>query len=71
MPIVDIDGVATRSDTAPVLNGIVAKMTEAIDREVERLVRLGLPVWVSRDGTVVDLNADLALTRQVEAAKTA
>jgi len=54
-----------------VLNDMAAKMTDAIDREVERLVRLGLPVWVSRDGAVVDLNADLALTRQAESAKTA
>ena len=44
-------------------------MTYAIDREVERLVRLGLPVWVSRDGTIEDLNAGLTLTRQAEAAK--
>jgi len=68
---VDTYGVATRSDTSPVLNDMAAKMTDAIDREVERLVRLGLPVWVSRDGAVVDLNADLALTRQAESAKTA
>ncbi len=72
MPTVDTDGVATRSDTSPVLDDIAAKMSDAIDREVERLVRLGLPVWVSRDGAVKDLNADLALTltRQAEATKT-
>ncbi len=46
-------------------------MTDAIDEEVERLVRLGLPVWVSRNGVVEDLNADLALTRQADAARTA
>jgi hypothetical protein len=71
VPTVDTDGVATRSDTSPVLYDMAAKMTGAIDREVERLVRLGLPVWVSRDGAVVDLNPELVLTRQAEAAKTA
>jgi hypothetical protein len=62
---------ATPAATSPVLNDIATKMTGAIDREVERLVRLGLPVWVSQNGKVEDLNAGLALTRQAQAAKTA
>ncbi|MGH9129281.1 MAG: hypothetical protein ACRDY2_10020 [Acidimicrobiales bacterium] len=68
MPTVDTDAVA---GTSPAVDGIATKMTSAIDREVERLARLGLPVWVSRDGAIEDLNADLALTRQAGASKTA
>lgn len=64
---VDTNGVATRTDPSPELGDIATKMTSAIGREVERLVRLGLPVWVSRDGAIENLNADLVLTRQAEA----
>ena len=71
MPTVDTDDVAARTDTSSVVDDIEAKMTYAIDREVERLVRLGLPVWVSRDGAIEDLNAGLVLTRQAEASRTA
>lgn len=71
VPAVDTSGVTTPTGTSPAFDDITAKMTHAIDHEVERLVRLGLPVWVSRDGVVEDLNADLVLTRRAEAAKSA
>jgi len=71
VPTADTNEVATGTDTLPVFDDIAAKMSHAIDREIQRLVRLGLPVWVSRDGAVEDLNADLALTRQAEASRTA
>ena len=71
VPTVDTNEVAARTDTSSVLGDIAAKMTYAIDREVERRVRLGLPEWVSRDGAIDDLNAGLVLTRRAEASKTA
>ena len=71
VPTVDTNEVAVQTDTSPVLGDSTAKMIYAIDREVERLVRLGLPVWVSRDGAIEDLNAGLVLTRQAETSKTA
>ncbi len=42
------------------LDDICEGFTEAIDREVERRRREGLPIFVGENGKVVDLQADAA-----------
>jgi len=71
VPAVDTNGVAPRTDTSSAFDDTAVKMTRAIDQEVERIVRLGLPVWVSRDGVIENLNTDLVLTRRAGAVKSA
>lgn len=39
------------------LDDICAGLTEAIDREVERRRREGLPIYVAENGKVIDLQA--------------
>ena len=55
---VDADAVAARADwVSPVFGDIVAKMTLAGDREVERLLRLGVPVVVDRGNGIEEITA--------------
>jgi hypothetical protein len=56
--IVDADEVATWAVwVSPVFGDIVAKMTVAVNLEVERRLRLGLPVVVDRGNGIEDLPA--------------
>jgi len=56
--IVDADEVATWAVwVSPVFGDIVAKMTVAVNLEVERRLRLGLPVVVDRGNGIEELAA--------------
>jgi hypothetical protein len=57
--IVDADEVATWAVwVSPVFGDIVAKMTVGVKLEVERRLRLGLPVVVDRGNGIEDLPPD-------------
>ena len=51
------DGTERGRWVSPIFGDVVAKMTLAIDEEVARRYRLGLPVIVDRGNGIEDLNA--------------